>query len=253
MTRWYVAAFIVVFGLHACGGAAADSLDERSTPTTPPRHVIALIDLSGSMKATELQKSQQFIESVVNEVTFGDRLTVMSVLARDGPRDSTAFKWGKTMPPAKKSPPTPADAKRLESARKGANAAIDVAFRNQPQRDRTDLFSTMLSTQDQLRDNPDMRPVIVILSDMLNATEVLDMAKEYTTLPSRLKQFKDSGDIAQLDSACIIVVGAVSKSDVGKAVQRFWNGYFTAANANLSTNDYRYEASNARSFSCFAR
>lgn len=245
-------ALLLAVVLQACDGASADSLSTTSggNARRAPQQIIAVIDFSGSRTPLEISKSQVFLESLVSQVSFGDRLVVLAAHS-SGRRDSS-FSWSDSMPSARNpAKPTPGDTKRLTNSQIAAKAAIEMAFAGSKERPHTDLVATLHAVANHLQDAPNKKPVLVLLSDMLNSTSTLDMERKAPPL-SLVAEWASQGLIPKLSRSCVIVVGAEDDNSDALKVREFWTAYFKAAGASLSSGDYRYEASDAGSFQCFA-
>ena len=239
----------LVLALAACGESAAT---ERPASVAQPAHqYIVGIDISGSRTPTQLRDARTLLESLVSSLTYGDRLVLIETY--QGGRDD-AERWEVSLP-ASSSPadPTVAEREGAEEARAAALAVIPTFFdpRRMKEIRSTDLVQTLYTAADYARGRSRDSTIVLLMSDMLNATRELNMEVE-GGIPgaSWVTAKKSAGQLPQLGGVCVFVVGAETQTPRGVAARRFWMSYLGAAGARMSEEGYRSIVSRREEVHC---
>ncbi|HEY0674035.1 MAG TPA: hypothetical protein VGD27_17290, partial [Longimicrobiales bacterium] len=112
----------------------------------------------------------------------------------------------------------------------------------------TDLMATLQVAGQYVQDKGTRRPVLVIMSDMLQTVGGINFEKQPPPGNDWIVQQKDAGLIPDLRGACVIVVGADVTTPRALQIRRFWESYFRAANARVE--QYRLIATDASALGC---
>ena len=104
----------------------------------------------------------------------------------------------------------------------------------------TDLIQTLYRAADYARGRPRDSTVVLLLSDMLNATPELNMEKPGGVPDVSWVQARSrAGRLPALRGVCVFVVGADVETARGIAARRFWVDYLVAAGARIEPDGYR--------------
>src|SRR5260370_10897301 len=133
----------VLFGLVAlgCNKVSASGDGER---VARPKHYVVIFDLSASRATEMLSEDKQFVDQLIQRLTFGDRLTLLQ-MQQVGLSDHP-MRWNVTMPsPKDPTFPTSRDRGQLAAAVRGVKSALPTFFETKDTIKviHTDIFSTM--------------------------------------------------------------------------------------------------------------
>lgn len=227
----------------ACGSGDRTQAGETAEAVVvrQPRQVIVLVDLSASQAPAMLGEARAFLDRLISELWFGDRLVLLEV-HQAGVREA-ARRWVDTLP----SLPDPSfvtsrDRHRLKGDLDAARSVSAIFF--DPERARrarhTDLFSTLHVAAEFTRAAGGHQTVLVVLSDMLQSAGNIEMEGLRRMPPEGwIDAQRAAGLLPRLDGACVMVVGADATTPEGAAVRDFWLRYFEAAGARLRPESYR--------------
>lgn len=235
---------VLLFAFAACTDAGADP-----TPKPPPAQFIVAVDLSGSINAAERSANKDLVSAFAQQLDFGERLIVLEAHA-DGVKNT----------------PRPVVIDVPEAGPGGFALADDSLNRTETIRIRsrdidsvftrgeaplTDLFATLHTAAERLREAPDRPATIVMLSDMLQCAGGVCMERpEQIPNPAWVAARAESGEIPNLRGACVVIVGADASTAEGRRVREFWTAYFTAAGARLREENYSYSLTSPRRLRC---
>lgn len=213
------------------------------------RQLIVAADISPSQSQEVLQGHAALAAELVTQLSFGDRLVVLQV--RD--KGVSAADQGRSL-----TAPVPrhgdkvlsSDRRKLEAFRKTAvqmtKEVIDPAKSHALHN--TDLLATLHIAGQYVQDKGNRRPVIVIMSDMLQTVGGVNFEKQAPPDARWIAQQKAAGLIPDLRGACVIVVGADVSTTRALQIRKFWEAYFRAANARVE--QYRLIATDAEALGC---
>ncbi|MGH7480994.1 MAG: hypothetical protein ACRELV_02485 [Longimicrobiales bacterium] len=209
-----------------------------------PRTVVAVIDFSGSLTSHAVAEARGYLEKVVKDLGYGDRLVLLEMY-RTGSQDSVG-RFVRDMPePVRAGAVTSYDRRELEAARRGVLNVLPIFFDPELVRTvpTTDLFTTMHIAAEHLRDAGDGRKELVVLSDMLQSTRHFEF-EGARRMPAEgwVASQAQSNLLPSLEGACVVVIGADPTTPDGQRVRRFWAEYFRATGARLDAGDYRVRA-----------
>jgi hypothetical protein len=219
-----------------------------ATTTSGARQLILAADISPSQPTEVLQEHAALASALVTRLSFGDRLVVLQV--RD--KGVSAADKGRSL-----TAPTAKNARKvLSSDRRQLSAFHKTAVQMtkeviDPAKSKallnTDLMATLQIAGQYVQDKG-RRPVIVIMSDMLQTVGPFNFEKEAPPGNEWIVQQKNAGLIPDLRGACVIVVGADVTTSKALQIRKFWEGYFRAANARVE--QYRLIATDASALGC---
>ena len=213
------------------------------------KQLIVAADISPSQPQAVLQGHAELASALVTQLSFGDRLVVLQV--RD--KGVSAADKGRSLTapvPRNGKKVLSSDRRKLDAFHKTAvqmtreviDPAKSAALKN------TDLLATLQIAGQYVQDKGTRRPVIVIMSDMLQTVGDINFEREPPPGPAWIARQKASGLIPDLRGACVIVVGADITTARALEIRRFWEGYFRAAGARVE--QYRLFASDVRGLGC---
>ena len=212
------------------------------------KQLIVAADISPSQSQAVLQGHAELAAALMTQLSYGDRLVVLQV--RD--KGVSAADRGRSL-----TAPVPGGRKVLSSDRRKLQAfhktavqmtreVVDPAKSKALQN--TDLLATLQIAGQYVQDRGTRRPVIVIMSDMLQTVGGVNFEKSAPPGPQWIARQQASGLIPDLRGACVIVVGADVTTPRALQIRRFWEGYFRAANARVE--QYRLLATDAQALGC---
>ena len=237
---------LAVGAMIACGDspqarAAAETGSERPREA---RTVVAVVDFSGSQTTHSVAEARRYLESVVGELSYGDRLVLLEMY-RTGSRDSVGS-FVQDMPqPIRPGAMTSYDRRELDAARRGVLNALPIFFdpalvRSVPT---TDLFTTLHIAAEHLRDAGDRPKQLLLLSDMFQSTPDFEFEGARRMPPDGwIASQGERQLLPPLAGACVVVIGADHTTPQGQRVRQFWEQYFDATGALLDADNYRLRA-----------
>ena len=236
----------LALALAACGESSAREASVRPTEgvggaaPAPARQYIVGIDISGSRTPTQLRDARALMESLIASLSYGDRLVLIETY--QGGRDD-AERWEVSLPASSDpSNPTISEREGAEEARAAALAVLPTFFdpRRMKEIRSTDLIQTLYRASDYARGRSRDSTVVLLLSDMLNATPELNMEKPGGVPDVSWVQARSrAGRLPALRGVCVFVVGADVETPRGVAARRLWMEYLGAAGARMDADGYR--------------
>jgi hypothetical protein len=219
-----------------------------ATTSGSARQLILAADISPSQPQEVLHGHAQLASELVTRLSFGDRLVVLQV--RDKGVSAADKGRSLTAPVAKNTRKVLAsDRRQLSAFHKTAvqmtkeviDPAKSKALAN------TDLLATLQIAGQYVQDNG-RKPVIVIMSDMLQTVGGYNFEKAAPPSNDWIVHRKNAGLIPDLRGACVVVVGADVTTSKALQIRQFWEAYFRAANARVA--QYRLIATDASALGC---
>lgn len=248
---------VLTFLVVGCGPEPADAPQGGAVPggngrIVRPKQVIVLLDLSASQTPGMLEEARRFLDALVAQLSFGDRIVLLEV-HQTGVRDAVR-RWADTLPrlidPGYVST---RDRARLEGTREAVRSVARAFFDSTSagKAKHTDLLATLHIASEYARDAGDRETIVVLLSDMLQSAGGIEMERlRRMPGPGWVERQKTAGLLPELRNACIFVVGADATTREGAAVREFWLEYFGAAGARLGRENYRLLAPGAGELVC---
>ncbi len=209
------------------------------------------VDVSGSRKPTQLLEGQRLMDGLIDRMTNGDKLVVLQTYQAG--TDASEV-WEEAIPPARTpGRPNGADVKKAEQFRRTARLITATFFDSTKTKNvmTTDLLFTIGRAADHARASGGRGTVLVLMSDMLNATPELNMERKGGVPDERwIAQRKAQNRLPDLRGVCVVVAGADVSSSRGAATRVFWSAYFKAVGAELPASNYRNMISDAGEVAC---
>lgn len=240
---------LAILGACVTLGACGDHETKAPSPLPAPRQYVVVVDVSGSRTDVERAGNEQLVTSFARTLGFGDRLVVLPT-HQAGRRDGAAG-FVLDMPlPTFAGQPLDTDSAMLGEAVEIAAPRLTEVVDREPAAG-TDLFATLFTAAERVREAPERNTGIIILSDMLQCTSAVCMERtggipDSAWISSQVRQ----GLIPELEGACVVVVGADASTPDGIAVRQFWTAYFAAAGADLRSDRYFYTVQEPRALRC---
>lgn len=235
---WLPALLLGVMLLPGCGGGEAPPL----VAPEPPRQFILLYDRSSSILDHELQHYRELTNGIAGELGHGDRIVAMELLQlslAEAPR-----RWAQEVPRREfQDRAMSRDSLTLvrftTDVRDYLTTFTDVADREDLLG--TDILSTLQDAGDEVRGYPGHRTVLVIFSDMLQATQALNMEGLVRMPPADwVQRAVAEGRLPDFGGVCVLVSGARVDTPAAQRVKAFWTDYFQATGATLLDRNYGY-------------
>jgi hypothetical protein len=228
----------------ACGGeASAVTASSRGT------QYIVGIDISGSRSPMDLRESKTLLERLVTErMTYGDKIVFVEMYGATEPqqfRDSIRAMHG--------AEPTPREKRELEDFRARTVSILPMFFDSTRKEQvlSTDVFGTLFRAADYARAPGHDKTVLLLLSDMIQATGELNMEKvDGIPGPEWIESRATEERLPDLTGTCVIVSGAETKTARGARLRKFWTSYFDRVGARLRPDQYRGMIADASQLTC---
>jgi hypothetical protein len=248
-SKWSAAHMCVLVGVFACGEANTQA---KTHPIRAPSFTAVLVDRSTSRKRSEVTQDQHLVETIINNLEYGDRILILQV--HWSGRQDGARQWVTQMPfPRDSTAPTPVDAENLRRNRSAAAVAATQFF-DSVRPNQTDLFATFFDVSEVVRERDLHRSRIVVLSDMLQSSTAsgnINMEPPKGVPDSSwLATQEQQGLLPHLDGTCVTVIGADPSTPHGKSVLRFWQQYFRETGSRLEPSNYRYLLFDVQQLGC---
>jgi hypothetical protein len=228
-----------------CGSAGADPAPMRGT------QYIVGIDISGSRSPTQLAEARTLLVDLIGRLENGDRLVLVETY--QGGRDA-ARQWDDSIPPLRvDGRPRAVDRKHLERFRSSATMIANTFFDANRSETimTTDLLTTVQRAADYATAGNGRPTVLLLLSDMLNATRDLNMERAGGIPDSAwVAKRMAAGLLPDLHGVCVFAVGADVGSAQGVRARTFWRQYFHTAGATFDNRNYRRMISDAGEIRC---
>lgn len=212
------------------------------------RQLIIAADISPSQPVEVVREHAALASTLASRLAYGDRLVVIPVREKG----VTAARAGRslTAPELKSARHVLASDKRRLSAFHSTAARMTqevIDPKKSAALANTDLFATLQFAAEYARDRGPRKPIVVILSDMLQTVGV-NFEKGAPPGADWIASQKSAGLIPDLQGACVIVIGADATTRHGLQVRAFWEAYLKAANARVQ--QYRLVATDAAALGC---
>jgi hypothetical protein len=215
--------------------------------------VVALVDFTGStaiFQQTYLDEMKQ----IIGGLSYGDVIVVAKITGSSITEPELLIKEvlptfvatdaaGNPIdnPILVKKSKAVADAK-LQVQKQQMVALMQKALMVQNEATNSDIMSSLTLAQNTFHDYAGGRPVLVILSDMMDDSQnynFYNMQLTDSVTQDIINKEKAAGRLPNLQGAKVYVVAAgTESSDKFFEVRNFWLKYFAATGANISTTDY---------------
>jgi hypothetical protein len=227
-----------------CGGdASAVTASSRGT------QYIVGIDISGSRKPMDLRESQTLLQNLVSEkMSYGDKIVFIEMYGAKEPQQ-----FRDSVKALHSTEPSPREKRELEDFRTRTLSILPMFFDSTRIREvtTTDVFGTLFRAADYSHSPGHDKTVLLLLSDMIQATDELNMEKESNIPgPEWIKALGADQRLPDLTGTCVLVSGADTKSARGARARQFWMDYFEHVGAKLRPEHYRGLIADASQLGC---
>jgi hypothetical protein len=230
--------------LAACGGEAGQGAPAAGAAEAArtPRQIIFAYDRSTSITEAELSEYQKLTGQTLDYLDHGDRVVALELLQLS--LAETPDRWSEFVP-----------TREFEGRDVQSDSVSRVRFlrdardyltryttgTGREQHLGTDILSTLHDVAQEARAFPDHETTLVIFSDMLQATDEINMEGMYR-MPSAdwVASRKAEGRLPDLGGVCVVVAGARTDTADGQRVKAFWQEYFDATGARLLDSNYSF-------------
>lgn len=237
------AAALIALGLvAACApdGPDAEVALANEAPAAPLHQIIFAYDRSTSITPEELNVYQSLTAQNVDYLSHNDRVAAIGVLQLS--LTETPDRWQVQVPDREfANKDLSSDSTALVRFRRDARDYLRkfTVPEGREGYKGTDILSTLFDIASEVRAYPDHKSTVILFSDMLQATEEMNM--EGNAPPEDwVAKRKAEGRLPDLSGACIVVAGARTDTAEGQKVKKFWQDYFQATGATLLDRNYSY-------------
>jgi hypothetical protein len=227
----------------SCGGdAVATTTSARGT------QYIVGVDISSSRTNMDLRESEMLLSGLVDRMTYGDKLVIVEMYGAAEPQQIAD-----SIRPKREATPSPREQRELADFRARTRAIVPMFFDSTRQKEVlvTDVFGTLFRAADYAKAPNHDKTVLVLLSDMIQATGEANMEKDggipnAEWIESRAAEQR----LPDMKGICVVVSGAETKSARGAQVKRFWQDYFAKVGARMPPDRYRGLIADPNQLSC---
>ena len=235
-----------------CVATSRPLADPKPADSVRGRQLIVAVDLSGSRSDDQLKIDRHLVDSIIDGLESGDQLVIIQVDEQNHPKPSAGLV---NVVPVVKDPkhPSKSEQQRMRDAREDMRGDAALIFRHRPgaKTGGTNLFATLFSVADYVHESDGRRPVLVMLSDMIQQAQKINFARPGGVPADEwIKQQLKMDLLPKLDRMCVSVVGADPSTPDGVKIRTFWTSYFKAAGADFSTDRYRLTVSDSQNLGC---
>lgn len=233
---------VLIPGLAGCGDADVRSSAPAVDGALTPRQLVLIYDRSTSITGGELYLYRQLTNQVIQALDHGDRIVAHEMLQLS--LEEPPQRWAQRVPEREfENRMMERDAENRERFLKDVRDYLGK-FTETQGRDNylgTDVLSTLHDVAADVRGFPDHRTTVILFSDMLQATDEINM-EDMIRMPEAdwVAQRAADGRLPDLSGACIVVAGARTDTAEGQRVKSFWKDYFTATGATFHDHNYAY-------------
>lgn len=208
-------------------------------PRSPTRYLVG-VDRSASRTPQQMKDMRVFLEHLTGALDFGDELSVVEVLQHG----SDAIREFRDSLPRAHAPQRPT---RREL---GMRDALRQTFRFGTLRytdttgmagiRSTDIVGFLWRAAEYAQSGTQRRTVVIVLSDMVNSTPVLNFERA-NGVPDSLWVARRAGGglLPNLRGVCVAAAGAALGTPKAVRLQAFWRQYFRASGATFPEANYR--------------
>ncbi len=233
---WPLSPLVLLVGLAACAGAAADS----DSADNLSELAIFVFDRSTSIEDYQLDLARKLSNERISALEHGDHVAAFQVL-----------QLSLAEPPQRWSQPVP---EREFVGREIARDSITLARFLRDTRDYlrpysepaernnitgTDLLSTLHDVGEEVRAHPMHASTVYFFSDMLQSNRTVDM-EGLRRMPRSgwVEAAAANGMLPDLRGVCVVIVGARVDTETSQRIKQFWLDYFDATGATLLDENY---------------
>lgn len=233
---------VVLLATAGCGGGDEAPPEGGVDGDRTPRQIVLVFDRSTSITLEELQLYDRLAAQKLQELAHGDRVAAIELLQLS--LDESPERWSQRVP--EREFQDRVMQRDSVSLARFVQDARDYMRRFTAPEDRdnflgTDILSTFFDVAEEVRAFPNHRTTVVVFSDMMQATDEINMEGLIRMPPaSWVSERTSQGRLPDLSGACIVVVGARTDTAAGQRVKDFWEEYFEATGATFHDRNYSY-------------
>lgn len=233
---------LLIPGLTGCGDADVQDSAQAAASARVPRQLVLVYDRSTSITNGELYLYRQLTNQVIEVLDHGDRIAALEMLQLS--LEEPPQRWAQRVPDREfEGRMMERDAENRERFLKDVRDYLGK-YTEPGERDNylgTDILSTLHDVAADVRGYPDHQATVILFSDMLQATDEINM-EDMIRMPSSdwVGKHAADGRLPDFTGACIVVAGARTDTVEGQAVKAFWQQYFEATGATLLDSNYTY-------------
>lgn len=224
------------------GESAAGSDGEGGSEGERHELLIFAFDRSNSILDHELTHALELTRERLRHLDHGDRFAAMDLLQlslSEEPR-----RWAQQVPDrqfADQEMPRDSITKSRFIRDATDYIATFAAPENRGNIQGTDILSTLHLVAAEMAGFPDHRPTLILFSDMLQATDAINMeGLARMPPPGWVEREASRGTLPDLTGLCVVVVGVLTDDPGVQVVMKFWEEYFRATGATLLPHNYSY-------------
>ena len=222
---------------QASASSGNGSSRTTSVSTTQSRQYTVLLDVSASRTPAMIAEGERYLDTVIDRMNYSDRLVILQMyeagvneartdldVSLTKPTDSLALDENEELKTTRNDLKEPV---HLFLARAQTGPVMH-----------TDILTTLSIASEKISEGK--RNELVILSDMLQSSKEFEFEHlKRMPPPGWIAQRTQQGLVRPLYGACVVAVGVDPSTHEGVVVREFWQKYFEASNATLSTRNYR--------------
>lgn len=204
--------------------------------------LIFAFDRSNSILDHELEHALELTRERLRYLDHGDRFAAMDLLQlslSEEPR-----RWAQQVPD-RQFPDQEMPRDSITKSRFIRDATEYIATFAAPENrgsiQGTDILSTLHLVAAEMAGFPEHRPTLILFSDMLQATDAINMEGLLRMPPSGwVEREAARGTLPDLTGLCVVVVGVLTDDPGVQVVMKFWEEYFRVTGATLLPHNYSY-------------
>lgn len=208
-----------------------------SAATLGSRQYTVLLDVSTSRPRSMILQGQQFVDLIVEQMNYGDRLVLLPMYEAEVQDQEASL----DMVVHTSEDMTSLETKeRLDGARNGLRDAVDLFFKTELSKKvvHTDVLTTLSIASEKI--STERHNCLILLSDMLQSSRDFEFEHLRRLPPTNwIDKRKEEGLVRPLFGSVVVVIGADPSTHDGVLVREFWRRYFEVSNASLSEANYR--------------
>jgi hypothetical protein len=207
-----------------------------SHPSARSQYTV-LLDVSASRPPAMIAEGERFMDTIIDTMNYGDRLLVFQMY-EEGVNDAKSDLDLSLIKPSESL--SLDENEELKAARNALKEPVHLFVQRAQTRPvmHTDILTTLSIASERIADGK--RNELIVLSDMLQSSREFEFEHlMHMPSPDWITEHKHRGLVRPLYGACVVVVGADPSTREGVVIREFWQKYFEASNATLSTKNYR--------------
>ncbi len=211
--------------------------------------VVVLLDQSQSTR-NDRSIYESAVRTILDSLRAGDRIVMAPITSSSGRDFGGSIDYALPLPlgkqglmdePIKYRRRLQDNQERMATIRENLSRDVEIFLNEASGSARTTIFES-LRVVEPLFDSDGRRGILVLLSDMLEDSQVANFERHQFTdefIQSEIDRQRSAGTLPSLSGVSVYVVGAVSSpASRAAAVERFWRAYFDAAGTVIGKGHY---------------